>query len=155
MSSEPESSAAREQRLDLERSASLAAAYFGVADHLIPDLALLAGRSSRLSTTILAAYVIECLLRSFILFHTRTDAEWAGCAGLGSDAWLKLTALWARAAQLGLKTSPPDWIGLWTDLEERPDHVGHGGIDGPVLPVAKRVLRCVVQLADEIRAATQ
>lgn len=107
--------------------------YFGVAQSMMAGVKILAAASPSpaLALSLLAAHVLECLLK-------------ANLSRNGSDAAVKkrdirhdLEALWARAFAQGLRVpeSPPDWVTCLSGLHKRPYYPRYSdGVHGIVSP---------------------
>lgn len=111
--------------------------YLGVAQGMMPGVKALANTSPRvpvLALALLAAHVLECLLKAFISRD-------------GSDACLKrkdvrhnLEALWEMAECQGLPiaTPPPGWVISLSDLHNSPYYLRYStGVNGVVLPAVE------------------
>lgn len=107
--------------------------YFGVAQGLMPGVKVLAAASPTpaLALALVAAHVLECLLKAYISRD-------------GSDTALKeakvrhnLNALWALAFAQGLRAQepPPSWVDCLSGLHNTPYYLRYStGVHGVVLP---------------------
>ena len=124
--------------------------YFGVGENMMRGVQVLAAASptSALALALVAAHVLECLLKAYL-------------SRGGSDAALKekevrhnLNALWAMAFGQGLRIpeSPPDWVARLSDLHDRPYHLRYStGVHGIVSPAAEPMTAELAALLETVR----
>jgi hypothetical protein len=125
--------------------------YFGVAHSMMPGVKILATASPScpLALYLVAAHVLECLLKAFL-------------SRGGSDAALRdstlhhdLSALWAMACAQGLRIpqSPPGWVDSLSDLHNRPYHLRYPtGVHGIVSPSPEPMTSDLAAFLEIVRA---
>ena len=125
--------------------------YFGVAQSMMPGVKVLAtaSPSSPLALSLVAAHVLECLLKAYLSRD-------------GSDAALKdrdvrhnLNALWAMAFAQGLRVpeSPPHWVDCLSGLHDSPYYLRYStGVHGIVSPGAEPMTSELSALLEVVRA---
>ena len=125
--------------------------YFGVAQSVMPGVKVLAAASPSpaLALALVAAHVLECLLKAYLSRD-------------GSDAALKnrdvrhdLEALWARAFAQGLRVpeSPPDWVTCLSGLHKSPFYLRYStGVHGIVSPGPEPMTSELEGLLEIVRA---
>jgi len=124
--------------------------YFGVAQSMMPGVKVLAAASppSPLALALVAAHVLECLLKAYLSRN-------------GSDAALKkskvrhdLNALWAMAFAQGLRVpeSPPSWADCLSGLHKDPYYLRYSkGVHGIVSPGAEPMTSELAALVEIVR----
>jgi hypothetical protein len=118
--------------------------YFGVAQSMMPGVTILAAASpsSPLALCLVAAHVLECLLKAYLSRD-------------GSDVGVKnpnvrhdLNALWGMAFAQGLLVpqSPPAWVDCLSGLHKHPYYLRYStAVHGIVSPAPE-------PMASELRA---
>lgn len=128
------------------------AAYFGVAQALMPGAQLLASSpsTSPIAQSLLSAHILECLCKAFLSKHGgATEAELRK-AKLRHN----LTALWQLASQRGLSISPSPraWVECLTGLHDSPYFLRYApGVHDPVLPNLKEMSAELTTLLETVR----
>jgi hypothetical protein len=124
--------------------------YFGVAQSMMPGVRTLATASpfSSLALCLVAAHVLECLLKAYL-------------SRSGSDAALKdpkvrhnLNALWELAVAQGLAVpkSPPSWVADLSGLHDSPYYLRYSpGVNGIVAPGAEPMTSELLALAEIVK----
>lgn len=124
--------------------------YFGVAQSMLPGVKALAAASpsSALAHALVAAHVLECLLKAYLSRH-------------GSDSEVKkpairhnLNALWAMAFAegLGIQQSPPAWVDCLSGLHGSPYYLRYStGVHGIVSPGAEPMTSELADLLELVR----
>ena len=124
--------------------------YFGVAQSMMPGVKVLAtaSPSAPLALSLVAAHVLECLLKAYL-------------SRKGSDAALKdrnvrhnLNALWAMAFTQGLRVPelPPSWVDCLSGLHDSPYYLRYStGVHGIVSPGAEPMTSELAALLEIVR----
>lgn len=125
--------------------------YFGVAQSMMPGVKVLAtaSPSSPLALSLVAAHVLECLLKAYLSRD-------------GADAALKdrgvrhnLNALWAMAFAKGLRVaeSPPGWVDCLSGLHDSPYYLRYStDVHGIVSPGAEPMTSELAAILEIVRA---
>jgi hypothetical protein len=128
--------------------------YLGVAQSMMPGVTALGAASppSPLALALVAAHVLECLLKAY-LFRGGPNA--ALKRELRKNELLHdLTGLWARAFDEGLQVqkSPPDWAGCLSGLHKRPYYLRYSpAVHGIVSPAAEPMTAELAALLETVR----
>lgn len=124
--------------------------YFGVAESMMTGVAILttASPSSPLALSLIAAHVLECLLKAYLSRD-------------GSDAVVKdvnvrhdLNALWRKAFDQGLPIlpAPPAWVDCLSRLHKHPYYLRYSiGVHGIVSPAAEPMASDLRALVNTVR----
>lgn len=124
--------------------------YFGVAQSMMPGVKVLAAASqpSPLALTLVAAHVLECLLKAY-LSRNGSDA-----ALRNSNVRHDLNALWAMAFAQGLRVpeTPPSWADCLSSLHKSPYYLRYStGVHGIVSPGAEPMTSELAALIEIVR----
>ncbi len=125
--------------------------YFGVAQSMMPGVKVLstASPSSPLALSLVAAHVLECLLKAYL---SRNGAD---AALKNRDVRHNLNALWVMAFAQGLRVaeSPPAWVDCLSGLHDSPYYLRYStDIHGIVSPDAEPMTSELASLLEIVRA---
>jgi len=125
--------------------------YLGVAESMMPGVKVLAAASPfpALALALVAAHVLECLLKAYLSRHGSDDAL------KNPDVRHDLEALWAMAFEQGLRIprSPPDWVACLSGLHKSPYYLRYStGVHGIVSPGAEPMTSELAALLEIVRA---
>jgi len=126
------------------------AAYFGVAQALMPGAQLLAANpsTSPIAHSLLSAQILECLLKAFLSKNGATETE------LRKKLGHNLAGLWQLASRLGLNIpqSPPAWVVCLNGLHDSPYYLRYApGVHALVLPNLKVMSAELSALLETVR----
>ncbi len=124
--------------------------YFGVAQQLMPGVKVLAGASPSpaLVLALVAAHVLECLLKAYL------SKDGSDVAVKGLNVRHNLNALWAMAFAQGLRIPelPPSWVNCLSDLHKSPYYLRYStGVHGIVSPGAEPMTSELAALLEVVR----
>jgi len=124
--------------------------YFGVAQSLMPGVKVLAAASPSpaLALALVAAHVLECLLKAYL------SKDGSDVAVKGRSVRHDLNALWAMAYAQGLRVpeSPPSWADCLSGLHEWPYYLRYSaGVHGIVSPGAEPMTSELAALLELVR----
>ena len=123
--------------------------YLGVAQLIIPGAKVLAvsGPDSAVSLAIIAAFAIECLLKSAATKGRLDDGNVRG------DIRHDLVGLWNAAARNGLSIGPiPQWVAILAPLHKKPYELRYATkANGVSLPNPDPIVSDLESIAEAVR----
>ena len=124
--------------------------YFGVAQSLMPGVKVLAGASPSpaLALALVAAHVLECLLKAYL------SKDGSDVAVKDQNVRHNLNALWAMAFKQGLRVQelPPSWVDCLSGLHKSPYYLRYStSIHGIVSPGAEPMASELAALLEVVR----
>lgn len=124
--------------------------YFGVAESLLPGVKVLAGASPSpaLALALVAAHVLECLLKAYL------SKDGSDVAVKDPNVRHNLNALWAMAFAQGLRVpeSPPSWADCLSGLHKSPYYLRYStGVHSIISPGAEPMTSELAALLEVVR----
>jgi hypothetical protein len=124
--------------------------YFGVAQAMMPGVTILAAAtpSSCLALCLLAAHILECLLKAYL------SREGSDAAVRNQNVRHDLLVLWKMAFAQGLPIpqSPPAWVNSLSGLHKHPYFLRYSsGVHGIVSPAPEPMASELLALLETVR----